>query len=125
MEISEFSLKVILLLVPGATATIIFEKLTTHKKWNSFQFVAHSILFGALSYLLIQLLSNDRDSYSNFWNHLADKNIPFKEIAKAFMASIFIGFISSAIDYYKLINRTGKFFKLTNKFGDESLNYIS
>lgn len=56
MEISELTLKLILLLIPGAVASIIYEKLTIQKKWPAFKFLAHSILFGALSYLLTQLI---------------------------------------------------------------------
>lgn len=54
MEISELTLKLVLLLVPGAIASMMFEKLTVHKKWTPFQFVTNSILMGGLSYLLAQ-----------------------------------------------------------------------
>lgn len=54
MEISEFTLKLILILVPGALASIIFEKLTIYKKWSAFEFTAMSILFGGVSYIIAQ-----------------------------------------------------------------------
>jgi hypothetical protein len=55
MKISEFTLKMILLHIPGPIASIIFEKLIIHKKWTPFQFVTNSIMFGGACYLLAQL----------------------------------------------------------------------
>ena len=34
---------------------------------------------------------------------------------------MFVGLISTGIDHYKLINRFGKWIKLSNKYGDENL----
>jgi hypothetical protein len=124
MEIPELTLKLIILLAPGAIASIIFEKLTIHKKWNSFQFVANSILFGGVSYLLAQFIFSKfgKDaSFVNFWSNLPTKQIPFEAVIKAIIASVLIGFICAGLDNYKIINRIGKFFKLTTKYGDENL----
>lgn len=124
MEISELTLKLIILLTPGAVASIIFEKLTIHKKWNSFQFIANSILFGGLSYLFAQLAFNSfrhDNSFDNFWSNLPSKEIPFEAAMKALIMSIFIGFVCAGLDNYKIVNRIGKFFRLTTKYGDENL----
>lgn len=124
MEIPELTLKLIILLTPGAIASIIFEKLTIHKKWNSFQFVANSILFGGVSYLFAQLIfnicSND-NSFDNFWSNLPSKEIQFAVVIKAIITSLFIGFICAGLDNYKIINKVGKYLKLTTKYGDENL----
>lgn len=124
MEIPELTLKLIILLTPGAVASIIFEKLTIHKKWNSFQFIANSILFGGISYLVAQLAFNicrHDSSFDNFWLNLPSKEIPFVAVIKAVITSIFIGFICAGLDNYKFVNRIGKFLKLTTKYGDENL----
>lgn len=124
MEIPELTLKLIILLIPGAVASIIFEKLTIHKKWNSFQFIANSILFGGISYLFAQLVFNIcryDNSFDNFWLNLPSKEIPFAAVIKAIITSIFVGFICAGLDNYKLVNRIGKFLKLTTKYGDENL----
>ncbi len=124
MEIPELTLKLIILLTPGVVSSIIFEKLTIHKKWNSFQFVSNSILFGGVSYLTAQLIFNicryDSD-FENFWSNLPSKEIPFEAVIKAIIASIFIGFICAGLDNFKIINKIGKFLKLTTKYGDENL----
>ena len=124
MEISELTLKLTILLIPGAVASIIFEKLTIHKKWNSFQFIANSILFGGISYLTAQLAFNifqHDSSFDSFWLNLPSKEIPFEAITKAIIISVLIGFICAGLDNYKFINRIGKFLKLTRKYGDENL----
>lgn len=124
MEIPELTLKLIILLTPGAVASIIYEKLTIHKKWNSFQFIANSILFGGISYLVAQLAFNicrHDSSFDNFWLNLPSKEIPFAAVIKAIITSIFIGFICAGLDNYKIVNRIGKFLKLTTKYGDENL----
>lgn len=124
MEIPELTLKLIILLTPGAVASIIFEKLTIHKKWTSFQFVANSILFGGISYLMAQLgfnICRHDTSFDNFWLNLPSKEIPFDAVIKALITSVFIGFICAGLDNYKIINKLGKVFKLTTKYGDENL----
>lgn len=124
MEIPELTLKLIILLTPGALASIIFEKLTIHKKWNSFQFIANSILFGGVSYLIAQISFNicrHDNSFDNFWSNLPSKEIPFEAVIKAIVTSIVIGFICAGLDNHKVINKFGKFLKLTTKYGDENL----
>src|SRR5690348_14696893 len=124
MDISELTLKLIFVLIPGALASLIFEKLTIHKPWNSFKFVSHSILFGVLAYLFTGL-------FIECWNRIFDanwhgldimknitsKNIPFVEIGNASIFGILLGFISSAIDHYKVINRFATWLRISNKYG--------
>jgi hypothetical protein len=124
MEISELTLKFIIVLIPGAIASIIFEKLTIHKKWNPFQFIANSILFGGTSYLLAQLILNYNNTdagLKNFWANLSTKEIPFSATYKATIVAFILSFICAAIDYHKLINRFARRIGVTNKYGDENL----
>ncbi|UOY06563.1 hypothetical protein L0P88_21900 [Muricauda sp. SCSIO 64092] len=124
MEISELTLKLILLLIPGSIACIIYERLTIHKRWTSFKFITNAILFGGISYLLAQVIFNicgGDSTFDSFWENLPTKEIPFSAILKASLIAIFVGLASTAIDHYKLINRFGKWLRLTNKYGDENL----
>lgn len=124
MEISELTIKLILLLIPGAIASLIFEKLTLHRKWTAFKFIAHSVLFGGLSYLLAQWIlnpSNNDSSLTRFWQNLPSGEIPFQAIKKAFIMSVLVGFVASGAEHYKIVNRVGKILRLTNKYGDENL----
>lgn len=111
-------------MIPGSIACILYERLTIHKQWNSFKFITNAILFGSISYVLAQLFFNIcriDTSFDSFWENLPTKEIPYQVIIKASIVSIFVGLIATGIDHYKLINRFGKWVKLTNKYGDESL----
>jgi len=124
MEISELTLKLILLLIPGSLACIIYERLTIHKQWTSFKFITNSILFGAISYLIAGVIFSiykDDESFKLFWDNLPTKDIPYNVILKSSIISILVGFVSTGIDNYKLINKFGKYIHLTNKYGDENL----
>lgn len=124
MEISELTLKLILVLIPGAIACRIYQKITIHEKWTNFQFVSNSILFGALSYIVVLVIDSLTDldiGIESFWSNLPTKEIPAVAILCACFASIFIGFIVSAIDHYKLLNLIAKTLKISRKYGDENL----
>ena len=124
MDVSELTLKLILLLIPGATSSMMFEKLTVHKKWTPFQFVTNSILFGGMSYLFAQLVFSmfDRSNdLAKLWANLPTKDIPYTVILKGVALSPVIALIFTWIDYNKWINKIGKKIGITNKYGDENL----
>lgn len=117
MDISELAVKLIILLIPGALAALIVEKLAIHTKWNEFKFIIYAIIFGSLSYLVLGFFG----SADNFWQNLPAKEIPFDVVWKACIAGILIGFISVAIDTHKLISKLARKLKISNKYGDENL----
>ena len=128
MDISNLTLKLIFILIPGAIAGLIFEKLTVHKPWNNFKFIAQSILFGLLAYLitgwfikLMNTIFNIHWTALTLWDNLADKEIPFTEIGKAAIAGVIIGFIASAIDHHKLVNRFAAWMSISTKYDDINL----
>ncbi len=124
MEISELTLKLILLLIPGSIACILYERLTVHYEWSSFKFITNAILFGALSYIIAQIVFNIGrvdTSFQIFWKNLPTKEIPYLVIVKASIVSVFVGLTATGLDHYKVINRFGKWIKLSNKYGDENL----
>ncbi|MGN6396552.1 MAG: hypothetical protein ACTHMI_13370 [Mucilaginibacter sp.] len=124
MQVSELTLKLILLLIPGAIASVIFEKLTIHKKWTPFQFVANSIMFGALSYLTAQLVSSITCQplvLEAFWQNLPTKDIPYNVILWGAAVAPFIGLMFTLLDYYRVINKIGSFLCISNKYGDLNL----
>lgn len=124
MEISELTLKLILLLIPGSIACILYERLTVHYEWSSFKFITNAILFGSISYIIAQISFNIGGvdtSFQNFWENLPTKEIPYLVIVKASVVSVFVGLAATGLDHYKIINRFGKWIKLSNKYGDENL----
>lgn len=124
MEISELTLKLIIILIPGAIATRIYQKVTIHEKWSSFQFVVNSIVFGGFSYLLTELFIDI--CYSDkrlvkFWSNLPVENIPYDLVIKTCITGVLIGLAISALDHYKLVNWLAKRIKISKKYGDENL----
>jgi hypothetical protein len=135
MEISELTLKLIIILVPGALGTLIMSKLTIRKDFSPFNFILNSILLGLFSYLLVQLTLNciyfinnsfscSKRTYDDLqiWSSISDsKLIPYKEVLWASLGGIILGFIASYLDTYKLINKLAKKLKISYKYGDENL----
>lgn len=126
---SELTLKLIIILIPGAIATLIFGKLILHKDWSSFRFVLYSILFGIVCYLLLQLIINGlnliicRDLPElTIWSNLSNAYyIPYKEVGYASIFSIAIAFVASMIENRKVINKVAGFLGVSGKYGDENL----
>lgn len=135
MEISELTLKLIILLIPGAIGTIIMNRLSIRKELNSFQFVVNSIIIGVLSYLFLQLLSgliqfiynlcySEKLEYSllEIWKSISDKTIiPYKEVLFSSICGIIIAFLGTFIDQNKIVNKLAQKLKVSNKYGDENL----
>jgi hypothetical protein len=126
---SELTIKLIVILIPGVIATLIFGKLILHKEWDSFKFILFSTLFGLFSYLIVQMIIDLLNLCSFFnisdltiWNDLTNaKNIPYKEVVLSSFISILLAFIVSLIENRKIINRIAKYFNISNKYGEENL----
>jgi hypothetical protein len=126
---SELTVKLIILLIPGAIATLIFGKLILHKEWDSFKFVLYSILFGAFSFLILQIVLNVLnficDSFIDtltIWNTLTNaQKMPYEEIIYSTVISIFLSFGVSRIENKKVISKIAKKLGVSNKYGDENL----
>lgn len=135
MEISELTLKLIIILIPGVIATIIIDKLTTHKVWQPFMFVVNSIILGIFSYLSLQLFTNFLVFSHNLfytqaltitnltiWNTLDDsKKIPFNEVIYSTFCGVLVGVIGTILENNRIINKIGIKLKLTKKYGHENL----
>jgi hypothetical protein len=136
MNISELTLKLIILLIPGIISANIYGKLTFRSKPKSnFMFTLTAIVFGIISYLMLQITCNIYTFCNNLFScHSSNYNnlstfkdisgtsiIPFSEVLWASCYGILIGFIAAGIDTKKIINLIGNKLSLTNKYGDENL----
>lgn len=135
MEISELTLKLLIILIPGAIATVIIDKLTIHKEWVPFKFVINSIIFGIFSYLTLQLTENflvfahNLFSAINYpystltiWTTIADsKSVPYQEVLYSTFCGVVVGCVGTLFENNRYIIRLGKQIKLTNKYGHENL----
>lgn len=127
MQISELTIRIILLILPGTIATLIIEKLTVHKPWDAFRFIFYATLMGFITYLTYQachfFIGNQE--LLSFWKAITDNKVPIsiKEILYACVAAVPLGFIVTAIVQYKIINKIANRLKISNKYGDDNLFY--
>lgn len=124
----ELTIKLVIVLIPGAIATLVFGKLVLHKEWSSFRFILNSILFGIVAYIFLQLIVNLLNFLGieihelTVWKNLIDASlIPYNEVVLASFVSIAIAFFTSLIENRKVINRIANFFGISAKYGDENL----
>lgn len=71
MEISELTIRILLLFFPGIICTLIVDSLTVHRERTPFVFAVHSFIFGLSSYLFYYLVKYVLDQIpyiSNFVN---------------------------------------------------------
>jgi len=126
MELSEFSLKIIFLFIPGIVSLLIIEKLSFHREYKLYQILIYSLILGfanySFYYVLIELFNAIfQTCYScMFFTTLINKStqIDFWEILKVSFLSIVIGYLFSALINHKVLNKIGKLLRVTRKFGD-------
>lgn len=134
MEISDLTLRLIVLFIPGVIAALIVNELTVHKSWSSFQNGAYIILLGFLSHLSYHFLqlpfcwlfaraSANGGGTPFFWKSLIDKSVPIEplELLGAALLGVIVGLIVSAFIQHKVLNRVAKFLRISDKYGDENL----
>ncbi|MCB9097811.1 MAG: hypothetical protein H6630_09400 [Arcobacter sp.] len=126
---SGLTLKLIILIIPGAISTIIFGKLILHKPWSNFTFLKLSVLFGIFSFLILQvlistlnLLLKSNIKNLNFWNSLNENSeIPFVEVFLACVICVPLSFIVSLIENRKIISKVATKLNISYKYGEENL----
>ncbi len=65
---SQLAIIVIVVLMPGILAASVADKLTVHSKWDSFKFPIYALIFGALTYSLLQVLLYGWDIFVYVWS---------------------------------------------------------
>lgn len=122
MTLSEFTLRIILIFLPGLIALIIVEQLTVHKEVKPYRFFIDSLILGFLCYLIYYPISQVPFFNLNFYfiRSLSDNKFPldFTEIFIAIFLSIPLGFIISLLSNRKILHRFAQKLKITKKFGD-------
>lgn len=120
MTLSEFTLRIILIFLPGLIAYIIIEQLTVHKEIRPYRFFINSLILGFLCYLIyypISLISNLEFNFiQSLLNNKASPDI--KEILITILLSIPLGFIFSKLINRKILHKFAQKLKVTNKFAD-------
>ena len=132
---NQLVVSVVIIMIPGIIATIISDKLTTHSKWDSFKFSLYALTLGVLSYVVLQVLVYASNLVSSInigivsWKNLkiwgsvlsGGNDISPWEICLASVLSMPVAFFASWLINYKVFNKIGQKFKITQKYGDENL----
>ncbi len=132
---SQLFVLITLILLPGVTAAIFVDKLTVHRKWDSFRYSLYSVVLGTVSYSLLQVLYYIQDMITvkapgiPKWTNLhiwdaalrSDPTLSGFEIVLAVLLSFPLALGVSLVVNFKLINKLGKKLGVSTKFGDENL----
>lgn len=127
---SELTVQLILLLLPGALSALVVERLTVHPTWSQFRFVLYSILLGAASYATLDLVLRVTgwslapvSGRLSVWGALATdgQTIPSEELLLACVVGLLLGLLLTRSVQNKWLHRLGKRLGATTKYGDENL----
>jgi hypothetical protein len=128
MEISEFTLRLLLLFLPGIVVTLIIERFTVSDEKRHFYFIIISFIMGILSYTLYTILlklidfiiCKDIDTEVIFLKALIDKElkIEFSEVLLVSLLAIILGFAIAKIINAKLMFRFAQKIGITKKFAE-------
>ncbi|HMB55875.1 MAG TPA: hypothetical protein VKM35_01565 [Arenimonas sp.] len=131
MDISELAVRLTIMLLPGVVAASVVERLTVHKPWDPFRFGLNSVLLGAASYLVAQIvmllamLFGGQYQLLTFWSSLDQSQsvINFPEILGVVCVGLCLGLICTIAINTRGIHRLAAKFGITEKYGDDSLFY--
>jgi hypothetical protein len=130
MEMSNLTVKIIILLIPGLISYFVYKRITKRQaKRSDLMFIAISVLLGTLSYLSLQVINNlcacfDYTELKTFEAISTDNIIPYKEVFWASVLGVIIAYIFTYIDSFNLINNFARLIRASDKVNDENLYSI-
>jgi hypothetical protein len=116
MDISELTLKILLLFIPGIVAILIIDMFTNHLKKDLKYFLFHSYLLSVGSYLIYSLFFRK----NTFLESLLEPTttIDMNEILQVSIIGILLGIVITYIINFKLLYKLGFRIRLSKKFGE-------
>ena len=134
MEVTEVTLRFMLIGMPGIVAYLIICKITTKRKGTQLDSLLQIFLLSILSYsllsgfyLILANISGGRISIVSPLERLIGtissktNSILFWEIVAATTASIVVAFGWSYAWYYKLLTKLARFLKASDRYGDDGI----
>lgn len=131
MELSTFTLRVVLLFFPGMLCALLVDSLTAHRERTPAQFLTSAFILGIGSYLLLYigqaigaggagLLGLPSPPNVSFFDTLLDdrKSLAAGEIGLTGIIAILLGGILSAAINHKIVHRAAQRLKISRAFGD-------
>lgn len=129
MTISALLIRVVLLILPGILSWMLFRKLvgrTIRTKWEDLcEIVVFSVVIYSICVVIAKSLARSGwlDYSITFFETVLDETavIAWYEILMASLVGIPVAFLASYVHTNKLINRFGRFLRVTRKFGDQDV----
>jgi hypothetical protein len=127
MEFTEFSLRLLLIFLPGIIFSYIVDSLTMHPPRDRFFFILKSFVSGSITYFIyfitLNVLAKTSDKIAcklNFLTAIFDKNqsIDVQEICYVCISSVILACLFTYCVNYKLGNRIAQKLRLTRKFAE-------
>lgn len=119
MDLNEFVIKLIFLLIPGIIGSIIYRKLKANKEKKTWEDFLEVFLFSFFSYAILGLTSTLKNL--EVLSKSSSSNINWIEIFWASIISFFLAYIAAFFHNYKLVNKLGRLIKVTKCFGDDDV----
>lgn len=136
MDITSFTIRVLIVLMPGLIAAVLVEQLTVHPKWEQFRFAVYSLILGCVTYVLYQIginiylwvvayIGGTKYQLQNlsFWYCMSDTEASIKpaELFIACCISVILGMALVGLVQHKWLHRISKRIGISDKYGDENL----
>ena len=129
MNIDEFLIRFVFLLLPGIISSSIYRTLVGKIKQKDWEDFLNILLFSLVNYSIYGIITeiysiiNHNQPVFNAFQALLNKNssIPWHEIGFSILIGIMTAGLAAYIATHKLINKLGRTLGLTNRFGDEDV----
>ncbi|MEW6236810.1 MAG: DUF6338 family protein [Candidatus Omnitrophota bacterium] len=125
--LSEFTLHIMVIFLPGIVIYKITDELTEHKEHKGYDIVLYSFLYGFFCYFVYYIfltIANWITGEDNFPFHLLNSisdrsaKISFGEILRVSILSVFLGFLFTYAYTYEWLHRFARRIGATRKHGD-------
>lgn len=137
MELSDLTIKLIFLFIPGIISFLIVSHLTVHSPWTPFYFVAYSMMLGFANYVILSgamfLLSIiwPGVEHIEFWDILLSlgtsasessvEKIYFREVFFASSIAIITGLLFALIINKKILFQISRYLRISQKMDDDDV----
>lgn len=127
MSISDFSLKLLLLFLPGLVSFIVIDNLSTHRETKNIHWFVYSIILGLVSYSLLYMIELKAGITITFWSTLVDseKIIHYDEIMYSTIIGLVLGILLTFAINHGWFFRFFSGLRITQKHGyPDTLSYM-
>lgn len=125
MMLTQFTVRLIVLLIPGLVGTVFFQLFSTKGEIDNRSFATKIILISFISYAIVYVLSyySPITIECTFFDALLDEKVPvnYSELLLPVILSLVITLIYLYISNYRVMYKLGEKCKLTTKTGENDV----